>query len=83
MNWKPTWVLLAAAAVLFAFIVLVEHPLRQERLREVSRFVLPGLKPETVTNVKIHPVGNPSLRERAGQRDQLADHRACFLPGPE
>ena len=64
MNWKPTWVLLAAAAVLFAFIVLVEHPRRQERLREASRFVLPGLKPETITNVEIHPRGQSVIAAR-------------------
>ncbi|HEX4119252.1 MAG TPA: DUF4340 domain-containing protein [Verrucomicrobiae bacterium] len=61
MNWKPTWVLLTATAVVFAFIVLVERPIRLERLRQASRSVLPGLDPATVTNVEIQPWGQSSI----------------------
>ena len=61
MNWKPTWVLLTAAAVVFAFIALVEYPIRQERLRQASRFVLPGLDPMAVTNIEIQPWGQPAI----------------------
>jgi hypothetical protein len=61
MNWKPTWVLLIAAAVVFAFIVLVEHPIRQERLRQASRTILPGLDPAGVTNIEIQPWGRPAI----------------------
>jgi hypothetical protein len=57
MNWKPTWVLLASAAVMLAFIVLVEHPLRRQRELQSSRLVLPGLDPARVTNIEIHPWG--------------------------
>ncbi len=64
MNWKPTWGLLAAAAVVFLFIVLVEHPLRQERLRQASRAVLPGFNGDTITNIEIHPWGKPAIAAR-------------------
>jgi hypothetical protein len=66
MNWKPTWVLLTAVAVVFAFIALVERPIRLERLRQASRFVLPGLDPSSVTNVEIQPWGqSPIHAQRA------------------
>lgn len=61
MNWKPTWVLLTAAVVVFGFIALIEYPIRQERLRQASRSVLPGLDPATVTNVEIQPWGQPAI----------------------
>jgi hypothetical protein len=68
MNWKPTWVLLTAAAVVFAFIALVEYPIRQERLRQASRFVLPGLEAATVTNIEIQPWGQPAIHvQRTGR----------------
>ena len=67
MNWKPTWVLLTTAAVVLAFILLVEHPIRQERLRQASRSVLPGLDAATVTNIEIQPWGRPAIHaQRAG-----------------
>jgi hypothetical protein len=55
MNWKSTGILLTAAAVLFAFIWLVERPIRQEHLRQASRIVLPGLDPGIVNSVAIKP----------------------------
>jgi hypothetical protein len=70
MNWKPTWVLLAAAAVVLAFIVLLEHPLRQERLRQTSRAVLPGFNPLSVTNIEIHPWGQPVIVARRAGDDR-------------
>jgi hypothetical protein len=57
MNWRPTWVLLAAAAVMLAFIALVEHPLRRQRELQASRLILPGLEAWQVTNIEIHPWG--------------------------
>ncbi len=45
MSWKPTWILILAAVVLFAFIWLVERPIRQERLRQANRIILPGFDP--------------------------------------
>jgi hypothetical protein len=71
MNWKPTWVLLTATAVVFVFIVLVEHPIRQERLRQASRLVLPGLDPVAVTNIEIQPWGKSAIH---AQRAGLASH---------
>ncbi|HEV7924021.1 MAG TPA: DUF4340 domain-containing protein [Verrucomicrobiae bacterium] len=67
MNWKPTWVLLLAAAVLLAFIVLVEQPMRRQRELQESRLVLPGLNPALVTNIEIHPWGKAMI-EAARER---------------
>ena len=61
MNWKPTWVLLTAAAVVFAFIALVEYPIRQERLKQASRVGSAGTRSVTVTNVEIQPWGQPAI----------------------
>jgi hypothetical protein len=72
MNWKPTWVLLTAAAVVFAFIVLVENPIRQERLRQASHLVFPGLNPATITRIEIQPWGQPAIhaqRANPGSHD--------------
>jgi len=71
MNWKPTWVLLTAAAVVFAFIVLVENPIRQERLRQASHSVFPGLNPATITKIEIQPWGQPAIH---AQRASLGSH---------
>jgi hypothetical protein len=62
MNWKPTWVLLAVAAVLFAFIVLVDQPLRRQRELQASRVILPGFEPALVTNIEIHPWGQSIIQ---------------------
>jgi hypothetical protein len=61
MNWKPTWVLLSAAAVVLAFTVFVEQPLRRERERQASRVILPGLNPSLVTNIEIQPWGQTMI----------------------
>jgi hypothetical protein len=72
MNWRATWILLTAVAVVFAFIVLVDRPIRQERLRQASRFVLPDLDPATITNVEIQPWGQPAIdAERVGSSTNL------------
>ncbi len=57
MNWKPTWVVLISAAILLAFIVLVERPLRRQRELQAGHLILPGLDPTLVTNIEIHPWG--------------------------
>jgi hypothetical protein len=62
MNWRPTWVLLAAAAVLLALIVWVEQPLRREQEHQASRIILPGLDPSLVTNIEIQPWGQAMIR---------------------
>jgi hypothetical protein len=62
MNWKPTWVLLAAAAVLLALIVWVEQPLRRQRELQASRALLPGLNVSLVTNIEIQPWGGAIIQ---------------------
>jgi hypothetical protein len=62
MNWKPTWVLLATTAFILAFIVLVEQPLRRQREQQASHVILPGLDPSLVTNIEIHPWGQPIIQ---------------------
>jgi len=62
MNWKPTWVLLAVAAMLLAFIVLVEHPLRVRKERLANRLILPGFNPAAVTNVLVQPWDQPAIQ---------------------
>jgi hypothetical protein len=71
MNWKSTGILLAAAAVLFAFIWLVDRPLRQERLRQASRVILPGFDPASVNSVEIQPRGANEIH--AGRMDPAND----------
>jgi hypothetical protein len=79
MNWKPTWVLLTATAVVFAFIVLVEYPIRQERLRQASHVILPGLDPAAVTNIEIQPWGRPAIHAETSGR---TTNRAWRLTQP-
>jgi hypothetical protein len=64
MNWRSTGVLLTAAAVLFAFIWLVERPMRQERLRQASRVILPGFDPASVNNIEIDQRGAEEIIAR-------------------
>jgi hypothetical protein len=67
MNWKSTGILLTAAAVLFAFIWLVDRPIRQEHLRQASRSILPGFDPGSVNSVEITPHGaNEIIAGRMG-----------------
>jgi hypothetical protein len=68
MNWKSTFVLLAAAAVLLAFILVVERPIRREKMREqTNRSVLTDFNPATVRSIEITPWGQSEIRvERAG-----------------
>jgi hypothetical protein len=72
MNWKSTWILLAAAAVLFAFIWLVDRPIRQERLRQASRVILPGFDAASVNSIEIKPRGaNEIHARRTGRSNDL------------
>ncbi len=62
MSWRPTWVLLAGALALAAFILFVERPLRHQRELEASRTVLPDFNPAEVTNIEVHPWGLPLIK---------------------
>lgn len=62
MSWKPTWILILAAAVLFAFIWFVDRPIRQERLRQASRIILPGFDPASVKTIEIKPRGAADIQ---------------------
>jgi hypothetical protein len=87
MNWKPTGILLAAAAVVFAFIWLVDRPIRQERLRQANRIVLPGFDPGSVDSVEIKPraaaeihVGRTNRTDEAWQMTQPIAYPAEAAP---
>ena len=71
MKWKSTWILLAAVVVLFAFIWLVDRPIRQERLRQANRIVLPGFDPASVNNVEIKP--SEANEIQAGRTERTND----------
>jgi hypothetical protein len=62
VSWKPTGILLAAAAVVFAFVWLVDRPIRLQREREASRAVLFGFDPRTITGVEIKPRGASEIQ---------------------
>jgi len=47
---------------MLALIVFVERPLQDKRARAASRFVLPGLAPDSVTNIELTPSGSRSIR---------------------
>jgi hypothetical protein len=62
MNWKPTCVLLATAAVLLGFILLVERPIRQEKLHELTnRLVLVDFHPEAIRSIEVTPWGENEI----------------------
>lgn len=61
MSWRNTGILAAAAAVLFAFIWLVERPLREERLRAADHTVLAGFNPKSVHAIQIMPRGGSEI----------------------
>ncbi len=70
MNTKSTGLLLAAAAVLFAFIYWVERPLRQAALIPPTRRVLPELDPAKITAVEVQVAGG-ARSIRADKTNQL------------
>ena len=56
---KATVVLVTLAAVLFGFVVLVEKPIREARLRENSRKVFPSFDPADLRRIQIRgPAGD-------------------------
>jgi hypothetical protein len=60
---KATVVLVTLAAVLFGYVVLVEKPIRQARLRESSRTLFPAFDPSQVRRI--------SVRVHAGEEVQI------------
>jgi hypothetical protein len=65
MNPKNTWLLVALAAGLFAFIYFFERQIQPPM--PVVQKVLPGLKADEVTSIEIHPRGQFKIRvERTG-----------------
>jgi hypothetical protein len=72
MSAKSTALLLAAAALLFAFVCLVERPLRQAALIPPDLRMLPNLDPAKITSVEIHaPGGEIIFAAKTNQSWQL------------
>lgn len=59
---KATVVLVTLAAVLFGFVVLVEKPIREARLRETTRKVFPKFNPGDVRGVQIRTGGGEDIQ---------------------
>ena len=59
---KATVVLVTLAAVLFGFVVLVEKPIREARLRESTRKVFPSFNPADVRRVQIRTAGGDDIQ---------------------
>src|SRR5262245_40743186 len=67
MRWKTTWLLVALAGVLFAFIWLVERRWRPTSHEGDPLPRLVAIKPEEITSVQVHRTNQFILRaERAG-----------------
>ncbi len=62
MNWRSTWILLSAALVLFAFVWLVERPIRRERLLRSNHLILPGFNPASVNTINVRPRGGAEIQ---------------------
>lgn len=71
MNWKNTGILLALAALVFAFIFFIERHFRPAGAEEEAR--LTTMRPLEVTNIVVRRTNQLVLRaERAGQRWNLS-----------
>jgi hypothetical protein len=55
MSWRATQILLSAALVLFAFVWLVERPMREKRLQDANHVILQGFDPATVNTIEVRP----------------------------
>jgi len=73
MSTKATGLLLAAAALLFAYICFVERPAQMAARRTASHRVFPEMDPAKIAAVEVQVEGGaPVIRaERTGQRWQL------------
>jgi hypothetical protein len=59
---KATVVLVTLAAVLLGFVVLIEKPIREARLRESSRKVFPSFGADEVRNIRIRAAAGEELQ---------------------
>jgi hypothetical protein len=84
VNTKATALLLAAAAVLFAFVYFVERPIRLAALIPPNRNVLPGLDPAKITAVQVQIAGGVrSIRaDKTNQAWQLTQPESYPASGP-
>ncbi|MEP6662623.1 MAG: DUF4340 domain-containing protein, partial [Verrucomicrobiota bacterium] len=64
MRSKTTWVFIAAAAALFAFIYLVEKPLREKANAARNVKIIPSFDSSTVKRIEIQQGGNRFRVER-------------------
>ncbi|MDQ6630536.1 MAG: DUF4340 domain-containing protein, partial [Verrucomicrobiota bacterium] len=62
MSSKTTWLLMAIAAGLFAFIFFLERPFRQRHSEGPERKIFPDFKTNEVISIQIKPAGQPELR---------------------
>jgi len=78
VNTKATGLLLAAAALLFAFIYFVERPMRSAARMAPNRRVFPELDPAKIDAVEVQ-VGGGARLIRAGKTNQVWQ---LTKPGP-
>ncbi|MGI8965509.1 MAG: DUF4340 domain-containing protein, partial [Limisphaerales bacterium] len=72
MSSKTTWLLMAMAAGLFAFIFFLERPFRQRHNEGPERKIFPDFKTNEVISIQIESAGQPELRvTRTNQTWQL------------
>ena len=76
-RWRTTWILFGLAAVLFAFIMLVERRARPGRAGAEPPARLFAFKAAEVTNIALHLTNQLLLRVAT------ARHQRSQLPGVE
>ena len=74
VSTKSTGLLLAAAALLFAFIYFVERPLRLAALIPPNHRVLPGLDPAKIAALEIQVGGGVQHHPRRENQSGKANH---------
>jgi hypothetical protein len=77
MKWRTTWMLVGTAAVLFAFIVLVERRLRPTYAEGAPPARLFSFKAAEVTNIILRVTNQLSLR---ADRDPAGNSWSLTLP---
>ena len=66
MNWKPTWILLGLAAMLFAFIVLFERHVPEAQPPPARLF---SFRAGEVTNIQLRLTNQLILRVERARED--------------